>query len=749
MKYITLFLAAAISLSFVSSATNKSSLHIVVVLSTSESEVESSNISVVNYWKQAKELLPAAELAIYEVNNDSDILNDYVIELLPIFVPDSDPNHGVVEFVKELVSRSRNIVGVVGIFDNRFANVFLPLAGHAGIDLIQLVDPTALNLDNSRMYPHTFTLYPSLAMHVRAASFMFRKLNWIRVGLVYSSTLYDPLYLRAAESFLSLDVHINVALFDVEQNATATSTVGRMQQSGVLAFLTLLPQQASAELIYAAHQQGLEYAWVLVDDGDLNDTLYRCTGYNASVELRKLILIIQQIPNGTFCDGLSALNLGTGDHPRSRVKENPYLSVVYESVLALSRALNASLETLKGRNISLEDFGRRVNHASITEVIEKELLEQELSGMAGIRRYPHTDNTVFNVLQFQSGHYQQVGYFDSQTNNLPLNVTITVSGLGPNITYTYTVFPAALTISLSVATGIAFLFTTVILLAYFFYRNEPEVKSSSFRLSFCMFLGCYLILFSVLCHFVFSGFHSALILDAQLANGLRYSVCSIISYSFSFGCDLLFTTLLAKLIRVWRIFTLHGRTSKFWSDQYMLLFIGLVVLPKIVILVIWTVVDIYRIQDVEMLVSSDGVNSHYMIVEQCYSEYYVMWIFVVYGYSVAIGIAVIAVSIKTRKIKQENFKDTKKVSILISSLMYMALVCGSLWAILRLNGDSIASRVVIGIAFCLVAVLSEVFLFLPKVLPPLQRKFKTAGVAHKSVNTSVMSSRLNSSLYST
>ena len=273
--------------------TSKHPLHIFVVLSISEAqELESSNTSVMNYWKQTEKLLPAAELAANEVNNCSDVLNiNYMVELLPIFVPDSDPNHGVVEFVKELVSERKNLVGVIGIFDNRFAKVILPLAGHVGIDLIQLVDPTALNLDNSRLYPHTFTIYPSLAVHLRAASFMFWKLNWNQVGLVYSSTCYDYLYLRAAESFLSfiklIDIHINVVLIDIDLNNTANSTVDRLQQSGMLAFLTLLPQQVSTELMCAAQQQGLEYAWAIVDKGELdansnNTLIYRCVINNAS-----------------------------------------------------------------------------------------------------------------------------------------------------------------------------------------------------------------------------------------------------------------------------------------------------------------------------------------------------------------------------------------------------------------------------------------------------------------------------------
>ena len=84
----------------------------------------------------------------------------------------------------------------------------------------------------------------------------------------------------------------------------------------------------------------------------------------------------------------------------------------------------------------------------------------------------------------------------------------------------------------------------------------------------------------------------------------------------------------------------------------------------------------------------------------------------------------IGASFKTRKVKQENFKDTKKINILVTSLIFMTLVCGALWGILRLIGDSIASKLVIGLAYCMIALLSEVFLLLPKILPALLRQFK-------------------------
>ena len=202
------------------------------------------------------------------------------------------------------------------------------------------------------------------------------------------------------------------------------------------------------------------------------------------------------------------------------------------------------------------------------------------------------------------------------------------------------------------------------------------------------------------------------------------SACNIPAYFISLGIDLLFTTPLAKVMRIWRIFTYNGQMGNVWTNSSLLGFIGIVIAVKIVLLAIWTIVDPFTLKDVEKIVYVNGFGSTYEIVQQCESEYEYIWLVLVYGYSAIIGLVLIGASFKTRKVKRENFKDTKKITILVTSLIYMTLVCGALWGILRLIGGSIASKLVIGLAYCMVALLSEVFLFLPKILPALLRQFK-------------------------
>ena len=319
------------------------------------------------------------------------------------------------------------------------------------------------------------------------------------------------------------------------------------------------------------------------------------------------------------------------------------------------------------------------------------------------------------MLGIYSNYNQSVGHFDAQTKEFTLNVTIDIPGLGPNITYTYMLFPPLLTYFITVMTGACYLFTTVVLLLFICFRNEPEIKASSAWLSLCIFLGCYLILSGALNHFISSG-------EILTSHASRVAICNIDMYFVSVGVDLLFTTLLAKVLRIWRIFTFHEKTGKQWKDPSLLGFIGIVIGVKIVLLAIWTLVDPYTRTFDKILVHENVTDKVYKVKQQCESEYYSLWLVLIYGYSAIIGLILVGASIKTRKIKQENFKDTKKINILIASLIFMIILCASLWEILRAIGDSVASKIVVGLAYCMIVVLSEVFLFLPKILPAVLRQ---------------------------
>ena len=585
--------------------------------------------------------MSSATQAASEINNCPGVLDNFSIELIPIQASNTDPYKALTQSYQLLVAKDDVIkIGMVGVIDKKLGQVLLPVASHPGIDLVSLVDPV-VPLDRS--YPHTFTPYPSLSYHMEAVVRILNDLQWNRIGLVYNSTYYDdPVYLRAARTFIHLvkQVDATIDVINIDLTFNFTRVIGdRLEKTRALVFLCLLLLSVSTQLINITQTRGLEYVWILV-------TLYGNSKLSR-VNFDNILIISNTASNQT------SNTIAFHQLPLCADTAKASSDFVYHSVWDLSFTLNSCQRELQ--------LMHSLNH-SIDQLRLKESILQTIKHK--LERSSSLINYYGDIkLQIYLTHNQTVGHYYPWTNKISINVTFSIPGLGPNITYTYIFFPPSLTYFTTAVTGICYLFTTIVLL-FIYYRNQPEIKATSVWLSLCMFLGCYFIISGALNHFIASG-------ESSTSLARRVSACNIPTYFVSLGIDLLSTTLLAKVMRIWRIFTYNGQMGNVWTNSSLLGFIGIVIAVKIVLLAIWTIVDPFTLKDVEKIVYVNGFGSTYEIVRQCESEYEYIWLVLVYGYSAIIGLVLIGASFKTRKVKLENFKDTKKINILVTSLIFL------------------------------------------------------------------------------
>ena len=107
-----------------------------------------------------------------------------------------------------------------------------------------------------------------------------------------------------------------------------------------------------------------------------------------------------------------------------------------------------------------------------------------------------------------------------------------------------------------------------------------------------------------------------------------------------------------------------------------------------------------------------------------YGPYLSLWVASAYMFTFSLLVLLLFLAIKTRKTSLRDFKDTKKLIVLVVFLNLVLIVFGSLWGILQLSGQPIASYVSLALAYSLSSFAIQVSLFLPKVLPPLYRHLK-------------------------
>ena len=687
------------------------------------------------HQKRGLEILPAAQVAVTTINNDTGILPGYCLELIELVTEGCNRNTALVEFTKLIIRPELNIVGVTGLFCKAVTEDISRFAGHPGIDLIQISGSKSPCFQDRKKYLRLYRMLPSSKVYIETLAGLMEQLNWSKVGFI-SSGNQDDYYRKAAEALTKIVNVSNIGFygeFDLV-NTPVSILLKQLQYSGVKITFVLLPALEASELICAAYLQGLtwpNYAWIVADRSV--EELFLSTQCDTQGKLMATdhVFLMQnqlepdsdsELVSGKSYSEYRSEYLSTlALNSKPSLHSNLYSNVLYDSVWAFALALNSSVDILHEMNMSLKDY-RPANftptNGRIADVIENELSQISFSGAHGLVKFDNSREVklAVEIFQIRNATSVQIGHYDPVAGE----VHIALDSLGTfpddDLSRVYQLYPVSVTIILSTISVLCIVFTTVILILFIYYRDEPETKASSLHLSLCMFLGCYSLYIGTLIHTLASG---------MVSNGpARPTVCIIIIATTSIGLDLVLTTLFTKMLRVYRVFTYFGRTGKAWSDRVLLLVIFVIVSGKILLLVVWSAVDIYHLEDVETY-QKEALPPYYEVVQQCHCRYLPYWVSSVLLYSGIILALLLLIAFKTRKIERENFKDTKKVNACILCLVILISLSAPLWWVLRVINQPIASKLIIGAAYGMAAVLCQLFLLAPKTIPPFLRHVRS------------------------
>ena len=81
----------------------------------------------------------------------------------------------------------------------------------------------------------------------------------------------------------------------------------------------------------------------------------------------------------------------------------------------------------------------------------------------------------------------------------------------------------------------------------------------------------------------------------------------------------------------------------------------------------------------------------------------------------------VLLAVLTRKIKRDDYKDSKKINILVAALILAACIIISLWFIFQGIAAPVLSMLTYNVGTLIVAVLCQVLLILPKTVPLVVR----------------------------
>ena len=259
---------------------------------------------------------------------------------------------------------------------------------------------------------------------------------------------------------------------------------------------------------------------------------------------------------------------------------------------------------------------------------------------------------------------------------------------------------------------------TLTLFLYIYYRNEPEIRATSWSLSLLMFLGCYM----VMTYLILSSFRSV--------PALKFNICLLLVWMSALGIPytVILAVLLVKLVRIYRIFYHHNSIGRLCSDVALAVYVLLLTLPTVLILTALTIDQPY--QRTQIVTS----NKYYVEMLYVCSGDLDPYSILLPGYTIFLTLFIILAAIKTRKLRHKNFRDAKKVNIFIFLIVPTGIFGLVIYDISYSRGQYLSAYLASHLSQSALIGLCLGLLFLPKLYPiicrnhitPLRLKIKQA-----------------------
>ena len=545
-KILTTLMLIAISQNLLLSkaAVENVSVQLFVVLPLSPSLTESATAA---RWERGLEILPAAHIAVERINQEPTILPGYQLQLVEIDSGACTDNalkmtDALFNFYNRLTVDS-TALGVLGLFCTPLTQLISPLAGREEIGLLQIsASPSPLLRENLQGYPLLNFTLPSAAAYYNTMLRMMEAFDWSRVYIIAGTP--GTHYFHTAESFYNVIASENS--FTARFSYNNPMTIRDLRRSGFRIVFASVDAQQAATLICQAHKEGLTtplFAWIFYEHS-LEDLLafanqtcgvqIMTSALNGSFFLQfplaqsdpQVTIVSGQTYQEYYSEYLDRLNSASA----TQLQPNLFANVLYDQVWAFALALNDSLDILDEQTSSHTERLSVSNHSKLANVINRAITNLSFEGASSNTAPVAILRVGPNGLLALEGDYEQL------SGNLNIS-TAKDTVAKDEILRRYSFNNPLLTVLFFVLIGGATIMTTVVLILFIYFRNEPEIKATSPKLSLFMFVGCYLIYYATA---------GGTILQVVAVTGdpvFLAGVCSSTTWSSTIGATLIYTTL--------------------------------------------------------------------------------------------------------------------------------------------------------------------------------------------------------------
>ena len=684
--------------------------------------------------------LPGARIARDEINNHSDILEGYQIELIEgnaeacsrLTAPDGLVN--LVEYGIE--AKCSPVVAMAGLLCSSHTMELSRVTSRGQVSLIALAAANSpiFELESDR-YPHLWRFLESASVFCEASLALMAKYDWRRISVVHSHgeiffyhiALYFKWRLNQSDEF-SIGV-------DGNQKGSSLEAVKFIKENQITVIALLVNPELAALILCTAYDEGLVYPHYIFLIFSLTHEIIikrahgpNCVREKITAALRGHIATYSQDGH----DDSSIILDTTGEEYShfeakysqevDRVKNDyfkchgvqPQLlesivpaTVLYDQLWSLALAINRSLPELERIDMSLTHY--YTTQQQVVHIIENHLSNLSFQGASGHIQFDSkrgVSTPVHFFVSSESGQVRRVGVYDPK-NTADFHIDINSSDLPrDHLPIQYNVLPLSWTVVAYVLSCAVALFTTVVLVLYLYYRDHKEVKATSPYLSILVFIGCYLLCLAAAVEATIVGFvFSSRFLTLIVSLGVLLLVN---------GFGLILLTIFINMFRIYFFFFSWTKVKRFKAilRSCSLFFIVLLlsVLPNLVTIILILVEPpqfknsvIFKTNTMVYKIQASVANIHFSYFFATYFGLFVIFI--------------LFFAFRTRKLNYPNFKDTKKVIMFTSIMIVCVGLSFPLYLSLSASGNEHLASLVYCTAVLFIATICLMMLYVPK-LPP-------------------------------
>uniref|UniRef100_A0A8C4DB43 Gamma-aminobutyric acid (GABA) B receptor, 1b n=1 Tax=Dicentrarchus labrax TaxID=13489 RepID=A0A8C4DB43_DICLA len=701
-------------------------------------------------WPGGQACLPAAQMAMDLVNNRTDILPDYELELIH-YDSMCDPGEATKLLYDLLYTEPIKIVLMPGCSS---VSTLVAEAARMWNLIVLSYGSSSPALSNRQRFPTFFRTHPSATLHNPTRVQLFQKWKWTKIATiqqtteVFTSTL-DDLEDRVAEA----GIEISVRQSFLTDPAVAVKNLKRQDARIIVGLFYETEARKVFCEVYKEKLYGKKYVWFLIgwyadnwfkiNDPSINCTVEQMTEAVEGHVTTEIVMLNPETVRGAsnltsqeFLAQLMSKLGGKNPEETGGFQEAP---LAYDAVWALALALNKTVGPLKAKGHRLEDFN--YNNRAITAEIYRAMNTSSFEGVSGHVVFDAQGSRMAWTLieQLQGGSYKKIGYYDSTKGNLSWYGNDKWIGSGPPADQTVVIeefryLSQKLFVSVSVFAGLGILLGIVCLTFNIYNSNVRYIQNSQPYLNNMTAVGCMMALAAVF----------PLGIDGLHVHRRQFPVvCQFRLWLLGLGFSLAYGSMFTKIWWVHTVFTKKDDKKdkrKHLEPWKLYATVGVLLSIDILSLMIWQLVDPLHITVEKFTREAPKGDLDVLIqplLEHCSSEKMNTWLgewntkqimygltyilcSVVYGYKGLLLLLGIFLAYETKSISTEKINDHRAVGMAIYNVAVLCMITAPVTMILSSQQDA-------SFAFASLAIVFSVYITLVVLFVPKMRRLITRG----------------------